>query len=219
MHSINLKKIFNTKHKKTLILIAILIVAAVFVALLVSRLSSNDPAETEVLTHSTDTPDEKKPSEEFKWRGSPNDPKYIKLPSIGAEGYIQNVGIDQNKEVAVPNNIHMAGWFTDSVRPGEKGLSIIDGHLNGRSNAGIFENLEKIEKDATYTVEFGDGTIKEFKVIGVKTVNTNEAASVLFSQEPTATNQLNLVTCGGNFDPAARLYDKRVIVSSVFINN
>ena len=140
------------------------------------------------------------------------------MPSIGVDAYLQNVGVDQHREVAVPNNIHMGGWFVDSVRPGEKGLSIIDGHLNGNSQDGIFINLEKVKSGDVYTIEFGDGSKKQFRIKDMRAVDLKEAASVLFSQDPGITNQLTLITCGGTYDQQARLYDKRVIVTSELVD-
>lgn len=136
------------------------------------------------------------------------------MPSIGVDAYLQNVGVDQNKEVAVPSNIHMGGWFVDSVRPGDKGLSIIDGHLNGVHQDGIFINLDKVASGDTYTIEFGNGSKEQFRVKAVKVVDLDKAASVLFSQDPAITNQLTLITCGGVYDSKTKLYDKRVIVIS-----
>lgn len=216
--SIRLRKLRWLKNKKSLLAIALVVLALVaFGAYRIIRPDTLAPPKTEVITHSTDTPEETKPDKKYEWKGAPDDPKFIKLPTINTEGFIQNVGVDQNKQVAVPNNIHVAGWFKDSVKPGQKGLSIIDGHLNGRSNDGIFVNLEDLKKDDVYTVEFGNGSTKQFKITEVVTVATQEAASILFSQNPKATNQLNLITCGGNFDPNARLYDKRVIVISQLV--
>lgn len=48
----------------------------------------------------------------------------------------------------------------------------------------------------------------------VDTVDLDKAASVLFSQHPTTTNQLNLITCGGTYNREARLYNKRIIVTA-----
>ncbi len=166
---------------------------------------------TQTITYSTDTPDENPPGKDFVWKGGANDPKYIELPTIKAGGYLQNVGVDQKKAVAVPNNIHMAGWFIDTVRPGEKGNSIIDGHVNGRKNDGIFKNLIKLKKGDTVSVEFGDGRKKSFEVDEVVSVKTAEAASVLFSQKPGITNQLTLITCGGVFNRQINQYEERVI--------
>lgn len=175
--------------------------------------------ESSAVTYSTDNPSEEKPKDDYKWAGKADDPKYIRLSTIQTEGYIQNVGVDQHTQVAVPNNIHVAGWFTDSVRPGEKGLSIIDGHLNGLQKDGIFVHLQNLKKDDIFTVEFGNGTKKQFKVTDTVTVDTKEAANLLFSQNPNSVSQLNLITCGGNFDRSSRLYDKRVIVYSELVGS
>lgn len=169
----------------------------------------------EVITYSPDKPDETKPDKDtYKWYGNPTDPKYITLPSIGAEGFLRKVGVDQNKQVATPDNINMAGWFVDTVRPGEKGNSIIDGHVSGWVNKGIFKDLIKLKSGDTYSVEFGNGDKKTFKVKEVKDVPVDEAASILFSQDPGITNQLSLITCGGKFDRASNQYENRVIVIS-----
>lgn len=218
--NIRFRKLVWLKNKKNLLAIALAVLALlVFGAYRIFRpdTSAPPPQESTVVTNSTDKPDETKPDKSYKWKGAPDDPKYIKLPTINTEGFIQTVGVDQNKQVAAPNNIHMAGWFADSVKPGQKGLSIIDGHLDGRDADGIFVHLQNMKKDDTFTIEFGDGSSKQFKVMSITTVATKDAPNVLFSQNPKATNQLNLITCGGNFDPSSKLYDKRVIVSSELV--
>ena len=182
------------------------------------RPSVPEPKPPEVITYSIDTPDETRPGSDYKWRGGPDDPKYIKLPSIQAEGFIQNVGIDQKREVAVPNNVHMAGWFVDSTRPGQQGLSIIDGHVDGRQNDGIFKQISELKESDEYTVETGSGNLKRYQVNQVVTIDVKDAADVLFSQDPKVKSQLNLITCGGNFDQQSRRYDKRVIVVSELIH-
>ncbi len=193
---------------------ALLLIGATATVLVWRSNDTNVSDMAEVITHSTDTPDETKPGADYAWRGAANDPKKIIIPGLGIDSYLQNVGVDQNQEIAVPNNIHVGGWFVNSVRPGEKGLSIIDGHLNGRAGDGIFIDLEKIEEGATYEIEFGDGSRKTFRAVSVSTVDLADAPSVLFSQDPAITNQLTLITCGGQYDRTERLYDKRIIVTS-----
>lgn len=118
-----------------------------------------------VVVYSTDKPNETKPANRYAWKGKPEDPKKIIIPSLDIDGYIQNVGVDQNKEVAVPNNIHIAGWFVDTVLPGQKGLSIIDGHVDGRTTDGIFKNLSQIKPGAQIQIIFGNGSSKTFKAL------------------------------------------------------
>lgn len=190
---------------------ALLLAMALTIGLLVIRSDKPIADQAQVITYSTDTPDENPPGKDFRWRGGDNDPKYITLPTINAAGYVQNVGVDQKRAVAVPNNIHMAGWFVDMARPGEQGLSIIDGHVNGRRNDGIFKNLVKLKKGDQFTVTFGDDRVIKFAVDEVVTKKTEESASVLFSQKPGILKQLNLITCGGDFDKSTQQYKERII--------
>jgi len=180
--------------------------------------STASEQQPEIITYSTDTPDETRPDNGYKWRGRAGDPKYIRLPSIQTEGFIQNVGVDQNKQVAVPNNIHLAGWFVDSVRPGQTGLSIVDGHVDGRAETGIFKRLADLKENDEYAVEMGDGSLKRYRVKKVVAIDTKDAANVLFSQDPKVKSQLNLITCGGNFDQQSQQYDKRIIVVSELVS-
>lgn len=175
------------------------------------------PAQTPVVTYSTDQPDENKPGDDYEWQGGPNDPKFIRLPSIETEGYIQNVGVDQNTQVGVPDNVHIAGWFVDTVLPGEKGLSIIDGHVTGRTTDGIFIRIEQLAAGDQFSVEYGDGRLKNFEVLEVTKIEEAKSAGVLFSQNPKVSNQLNLITCGGEFNTQTNQYEDRVIVSSKLV--
>jgi hypothetical protein len=205
------------KHKKIIVPLVFLVSALVAVGLYYLN-RPVPPAKTPIVTYSTDEPNEGKPDKNFHWQGAANDPKYIRLPTIQTEGFIQNVGVDQHKEMAAPNNIHFAGWFADSVRPGQIGLSIIDGHVDGREEAGIFRWLDDLKVHNEYSIEMGDGSLKRYQVKDVVTVDAQEAASALFSQNPDIKSQLNLITCGGSFDQQSRQYDKRVIVISEFID-
>lgn len=193
--------------------VLVLIACGLVIALTQSSSNPSKGDQPDIVTHSTDQPDEQKPGPDYNWVGASNDPKKIIIPSVGIDGFVQKVGVDQNNQIAVPNNVHMAGWFIDSVRPGEKGLSIIDAHLDGRINAeALFSTLPSVKQNDAITVEFGDGSQKVFIVSEMHEVGLNEASSVLFSQNPTATNQLNLITCVGTYDKAANTYDKRFIV-------
>jgi sortase A len=168
-----------------------------------------------VIAHSTDKPDESKTTaDEYDWRGSAREPKKISIPSLGIDAYIQKSGVDQNSQIAVPTNVHLAGWFTDSVLPGDKGLSIIAGHVSGKTQPGVFENLHTLQKGSDFTVTFGNNIQKTFQVISVVSVSAEEAANLLFSQNPNVKSQLNLVTCAGNYSNEKQSYDKRVVIAS-----
>jgi sortase (surface protein transpeptidase) len=143
---------------------------------------------------------------------SPDQPKTIDIPAIGVSAYIQKVGLRKNNSIGVPSNIHLAGWFTQSVRPGDVGLSIIDGHVQGTYKPGIFADLGKLKKDDVIIITFGDNSQKSFAVMRVDTLPLQKASEALLAHDPKIKNQLNLVTCAGEYVEKLKSYDQRVVV-------
>ena len=208
-----LKLAFKKNHILLTIGLVLSIVGGTVIFIKENKNNPNKATTAPVITFSTDSPEEKTPSSiGYKWRGLGNDPKSIIIEKLGIDAFVQNVGVDQNNEIAVPNNIHIAGWFINTVRPGEKGLSIIDGHVNGvTSDEGVFKRLPDLVIGDTVRVVFGDNTTVSFVVKDNKNVATSDSASLLFSQNPTIGRQLNLITCTGNYNRVQREYERRQI--------
>lgn len=168
------------------------------------------PTGHTVATESTDAPSEQPVPDSYSV--PPDKPLSIQLPTIKTEGFIQQVGVDKDNQMVVPSNVHMAGWYTKGSLPGDAGLSIIDGHVHGLYAKGIFYNLGKLKSNDTFTVTYGDKSVRKFKVKTVQTVTTKEADTALFVRDKTIPRQLNLITCTGKFDKDSKTYDSRVIV-------
>lgn len=167
---------------------------------------------SEPITESTTEPSEKPISLDSPYVVAPDKPRKITITSAGIVAFIQQVAIDQHGAVAVPNNVNLTGWYTGSVKPGEAGVSIIDGHVYGRYGPAVFTNLHKVQSGDVMTVEFGDGTKHEFSVFASKQVPLSEASSTMLYQEPGVERQLNVITCGGTFDKTTQSYPDRLIV-------
>lgn len=176
----------------------------------------NVPVTQDIVTSSTDGPSESKPDCD-NYKVDDNLPRVISLPSVGAEGCIMRVGIDQKGAIAVPNNIHLAGWYTNSVLPGEKGLSIIDGHVSGKYNPGIFKNLIGTKPGDQFQIEFGNGSIKKYEIISVNSYTPEETTKKMYETIEGIDSQLNLITCGGDFNSGSNQYEKRILVTSKLI--
>lgn len=208
----------QTKKLWLVSLVTLLILVGVLIWWRVGHKAAQSQTDT-VITTSIDKPSEELPEKVgYVWKGGPEDPKKLRISKINVDAYVQKVGVDQNRQVSVPNNIHITGWFTQSVKPGEAGLAIIDGHLDGYKNDGVFILLQDLAEGDTFSLERGDGKTLRYQVISAKQLATAEAAAELFSQDPRVKSQLNLITCGGNFDQSKRSYDKRVIVSAQLID-
>lgn len=180
---------------------------------LTPRPTTTPPSRTgAVVSHSTDHPAEA-PIVTYHSTATGTEPKYLSLPSIKAEGFIEKVGVDQHSQMAVPTNIYLAGWFREMAAPGDPGLSIIDGHLDGRTRPGIFANLDHLKPSDIFTVELANGTRRRFSVTSVQSLPISATAAALFSQDPGIKRQLNLITCAGTYQQS-KGYDHRIIVTS-----
>src|SRR6266403_1231650 len=93
--------------------IAVLLALTLTISHLVpARRARPTPAPpTHVVTVSTNQPGEESVAP-YHSTATGAQPKYLRLPSIQAEGFVQAVGVDQHHQVAVPTNIRLAGWFT-----------------------------------------------------------------------------------------------------------
>lgn len=203
------------KHKKKILLLLVIGVLA-FVAVLGYLLTTKEePVKSEaIITYSTDKPDESKANaDNYAWNGAPDEPKKIRISNLSIDAFVQKAGVDQDKRIAVPTNVHLASWFADSQKPGQNGLSIIAGHVSGPTVDGVFKKLGSLEKGSKFEIELGNGDIKKYKVIAKKQLKEAESASFLFSQDPKVKSQVNLITCGGNFNKEIDQYEDRIILS------
>jgi LPXTG-site transpeptidase (sortase) family protein len=184
-----------------------------------SRTQPTSPAAKNVVTKTLARPSSTPvTADNYTSTAAPNEPSYISLPTINAAGYIQKVGVDQYNQMAAPTNVHLAGWYINSLLPGQAGLSVIDGHVDGYyHNQGIFGKLDKLKAGDIFTVTFGNGSQKSFAVKSSQLVDAGSVPSVLFAHDPTIPSQLNLITCGGDYDGVSHTYDKRTVIISVLV--
>lgn len=178
--------------------------------------ATNNPSptiSTQSVTVSTTTPDETPPIDACKnYTVAPTLPRHITIESIGVSACIEHVGVDQNNQVAVPTNIHLAGWYTQGPIPGQQGVSLIDGHVLGRYGDAVFADLANVKANDIVKIEFGDKTVKEFEIFSSQTFSLEDSQDEFLKQVPGVDSQLTLITCGGDFDSSSQTYSDRVVV-------
>lgn len=179
------------------------------------KLTSKGPSAptTEIVSSSDDNPSEKRSQDFNDYKVPADQPRIIQIPSLDIKAYIQRVGIDKNNTVVAPNNIFFTGWFTGSAPPGDEGISILDGHVRGRYNDGVFRKLIEISNGEVIKVQMGDESWREFEVLSKKIYDTKDSAKALFSPKiQSGKSELRLITCDGVYDKKTREYSKRLIV-------
>ncbi|TXK36357.1 class F sortase [Nonomuraea sp. C10] len=136
-------------------------------------------------------------------------PETIGIPSIDVEAPLMKLGV-KNGEVELPpyEKPEMAGWYTGSVVPGEKGASVIIGHVDTKTAPAVFYKLRHLRKGSKVRVERSDGKTVTYKVDAVEQVHKDEFPLRKVYVE----DGLKLVTCGGRFDAAQGEYVDNIIV-------
>ncbi|MCA9338154.1 class F sortase [Candidatus Saccharibacteria bacterium] len=173
----------------------------------------NPTIPKEIVTKSIDTPSETAPVEACTNYDVPaNQPRQISIPKLNKTGCVQKVGIDQNNAIAVPTNIHLAGWYTASSLPGESGVTLIDGHISGRYEDAIFAHLKDLKPGDEVKIQLGDKTWISYVIKDTNTYTIDKAAEEQLRQLSGVKSQLTIVTCGGKWLPHDKTYDKRVVV-------
>jgi hypothetical protein len=137
-------------------------------------------------------------------------PTAITIPSIGLHSSLLRLGQNADGSVQVPTTFHEAGWYQDSVTPGQLGPSIILGHVDSKAGPGIFYRLGALRPGDRVMVNRLDGTTVTFKITGVREyLKTQFPTLAVYGNTPVPT--LRLVTCGGLFDRATGHYLSNIV--------
>lgn len=136
----------------------------------------------------------------------------IRIPSIRVDAPVMPVGLDAQGWVGAPppEDPNLAGWFTGSVSPGEKGTSVVVGHVDNKQGPAVFYGLGALQKGSRVDVLRKDGRTAVFEVYGVEVFAKNSFPSDrVYGSKGTA--ELRVITCGGGFSKQNG-YDGNVVV-------
>jgi LPXTG-site transpeptidase (sortase) family protein len=137
-------------------------------------------------------------------------PETVGIPSIDVDAPLMELGVTKDGEVELPpyERPKLAGWFKNSAVPGEKGASVIIGHVDTKTAPAVFFKLRQLRKGQLVRVERSDGKVVEYKVDSVEQVHKENFPL----RRVYVDDGLKLVTCGGKFDSTKGEYDDNVIV-------
>ena len=139
-------------------------------------------------------------------------PIRVLIPSIGVDAAVEQVGVTADGAMDTPADPWNTGWYAPGVKPGQTGNAAIAGHVDYHGiGPVVFWDLNKLAVGAEVLVVTDNGQTLRFVVRGSE-YYTDANAPLLDIFGPANTIDLNLITCGGTFDPATRHYDQRLVV-------
>jgi LPXTG-site transpeptidase (sortase) family protein len=122
--------------------------------------------------------------------------------SIGASGQLNSPPVDDN---------NLVGWFKGGATPGERGTSIVAGHVDTKTGPAVFLQLSALKPGSMVDITREDSTVATFKVDSVETFSKAHFPSKrVYADTPSP--QLRLITCGGDYDRKAKDYEANVVV-------
>lgn len=143
---------------------------------------------------------------------APDLPRAIYIDKLGIQAKVIRVGVTDTNAMAVPKSIYEAGWYDGSVKPGETGAVVVNGHVSGPTRDGVFHDLKQLKNGDSIVVEKGDKTKLTYKVRRIQELAVKDVdMTKLLVAEP-GIKSLHLITCGGLFDQEALQFQSRVLV-------
>ncbi|MEO3974767.1 class F sortase [Streptomyces sp. CAU 1734] len=139
-------------------------------------------------------------------------PRRISVPSLAVDAPLTAVGLAADGSVQAPPlaNRNLAGWYTGAAAPGERGTSVIVGHVDNTTGPSVFHLLGSLERESRIGVLREDGTTAVFAVYATEVhARTDFPADRVYRDGPEP--ELRLITCGGRFT-ARTGYDANVVV-------
>lgn len=131
----------------------------------------------------------------------PADPVHLAIPSLGVASDLLHLDLRAD-EPEVPEAFDVAGWYEQTVEPGQVGPAVVVGHVGSRHGPGIFHALDRLRPGDTIEVTDAEGTVRTFVVDRGALVDKYDRPPDVFGRGEERP-ELRLITCGGDFDPAA----------------
>jgi sortase (surface protein transpeptidase) len=137
-------------------------------------------------------------------------PESIEIPALDIDQDLTELAVI-GTDLQVPDDYSDIGWWRGGLTPGEKGASVMVGHVDSPTGPAVFYQLSGLRPGHEVTVRLEDGSRAVFAVRRVQTYDRTKFPSnqVYRSQGKPG---LNLLTCGGSFDADAGQYSSNVVV-------
>ncbi len=178
-------------------------------------------SKTEVAGASTD--DNSGLPSEAKPQGTINDyhvaaslPRVLTIPSIDVHTRVVRTTVKANNQIGSPSNIFDAAWYDGSAKPGEGGTVLIDGHVSGPTQPGVFYKLNKLQVGSELEIERGDGKRISYSVVAKKVYDADKVdMGAVFNSAKPGQPALNIITCTGSVDETGEHFTQRLVVFAV----
>lgn len=142
----------------------------------------------------------------------PTFPIRLIIPTIKVDDFIEYVGRTPEGAMDVPKDPANVAWYMLGPKPNAIGSAVIAGHsgwANGKPAA--FDHLYKLQKGDKVYIEDENGVTSTFVVRETRNYDPTADTSGIFTSDDGKVH-LNLITCGGVWDPIEQASPNRLVV-------
>ncbi|MGW0998430.1 class F sortase [Streptomyces sp. NPDC002523] len=140
-------------------------------------------------------------------------PTRLRIPKIAVDAPFTDLALSSSGQLEAPpaENTNLVGWYAKGVTPGEKGTAVIAGHVDTKTTAAVFANLDELGPGDHFSVERADGQTATFVVDSAETFDKDDFPSKRVYADATRP-EARLITCAGNYDHSAKDYTENLVV-------
>ena len=139
-------------------------------------------------------------------------PQTLHIPKINVAAAIEQVGLDTQGRMDVPEDADNVAWYKLGYKPGQKGNAVLAGHYDKETGEpAVFWDISKLESGDKIIVVDAHG--KEYTFLFKKMVKypyDNFPIEEVFGEADKP--MLNLITCQGTWDSTRNNYSHRIVV-------
>jgi sortase family protein len=139
-------------------------------------------------------------------------PVRVAVPGLGVHAPVEPVGVRDDGQMALPDDVDRLGWYRFGPAPGADGSAVLAGHVDDVTQGlGALAPLRDAEPGAEVVVTDAAGADTRWQVVSRETV-AKQALPVdrLFARS--GPPRVVLITCGGEFLPEVGGYESNVVV-------
>lgn len=144
-------------------------------------------------------------------------PVSLSIPAIDLQVSLSTLGLNPDGTVQVPTDIQQPGWYQPGPSPGQVGSAVILGHVDSYLGPAVFFKLPTLVAGDQVEVALADGVVATFVVYTVVMYpKTFFPTTLVYGSH--GYQALQLVTCGGTFDPETGHYLSNVVVYTTLVS-
>lgn len=137
-------------------------------------------------------------------------PVSLDIPAIGVHVPLSTLGLNPDGTVEVPTDYQEPGWFRLGPTPGQVGSAVVLGHVDSYQGPAVFFHLPSLKPGDRVDVRLADGVDVQFAVTSVVSYTKDQfPAQQVYGSH--GVSDLQLVTCGGQFDRSTGHYLSNVV--------